>query len=211
MMKPLYAPADVARWKDGSAIKSKGLKRKSQRRKVGDRLPLQLASHYQKKAMIALADGDFSLALAYIKQAVDCQDLCRREFLAEASLRETHESIRDMGCGPIILAMIVSDSVANDVATSFIRVSEQLDYEPDVVEFGMFLRDILRGETGDGRYINADVHVAAMALAIYRRDADQLRSAIEAGADSWHAYILTDKGWPNSVCYLAGLAFMRLA
>jgi hypothetical protein len=212
-MDRLYTDKDVLRWKQGSAIKLEIFQEKIDNHIQGSCTPGELSMFLQNEALVAIAEGNSNRALGCFKASVDNDLILWSDLIAGRSRADACEWIEEMGFGPIVQASVVGKDLAIHCADVFAECIGVVKYEEGVTDFGLFLRDILKGETGDSKPVsrNIDQDLAEIALAVYCRDAGRLVDAIIAGAENWKAYIITDRGWPNSVCYQIGLAFTRIA
>jgi hypothetical protein len=213
MPATLYTPNDLKRWTQSSEKMRPIFAKKVGQYVEGNRIPRQLSRFLQDEAFIAIASGRGDDALGYFKASTLNEIILWRDLIAGGSDREARESIREAGYGPIIAACVVHRDLAVQAADLFARTTEFIDYEEGVIRFGFFLGELINGRTSPSEIVPEcqDPFLWAIASSLNRREPHAISDAIIAGANDWRDYILTDRGWPNSVCYVIGLAFTGLA
>jgi hypothetical protein len=213
MTELLYSVDDLRRWKNGSVCIATIMAAKIGQYVRGNRIPQQLAHYLQTEAMIAFADGRVEDGLGLLFSSLKNQMTLWRDLMDGHSDKLCRESIKQMGFGPVVGACMVGQSFSCEVASVFERCAPLLESENCVKQFGLFLCEIVNGRRCPPPPLSAilDTDLQLIARAFNARDTQAMSEAIRKGADNWRAAILADRGWPNSVCYLVGIGFIRLA
>lgn len=210
-MTNLYTEEDIKQWKEGNQRIADILQRKASSYVPGDRYPKQLSMQYLDEAFVSLAEKDGPRFLALVRASVACDCLLWKSAINHRSKPETLETIQQMGVGPIVTALLISQELGRETAELFFKLPVPFHKRTNLL--AKLLHRLCCGAIAENSPLK-NVHnneVSTIATALYYRDETKLTESIFKGAEKWRRYVLQDKGHPDSVCYLIGLAFTRLS
>lgn len=119
-MTNLYTEEDIKQWKEGNQRIADILQRKASSYVPGDRYPKQLSMQYLDEAFVSLAEKDGPRFLALVRASVACDCLLWKSAINHRSKPETLETIQQMGVGPIVTALLISQELGRETAELFL-------------------------------------------------------------------------------------------